>query len=255
MAPKTLSLAVTLTKTDPANREELERFAKEVNAIRAAAGSDHAIAPECLSELEIAEVAEGADVSGRADALTHLAKCEVCRRRLAAVASLVTTASIAAEIKRLEQGTAAQRLRTGRFKYWPAAAGLAAAAIAILLLVPRGPETGGDSFVGDEHRSGEITVTALPPRLISPVGMVDTADFFRWTSVPRADRYSLTVFDSDGNLVLQTHATDTVLTIPERLVHRRGATYVWKVEARVDFDRAIGSEMMEFTIRGTRRAQ
>ena len=88
--------------------------------------------------------------------------------------------------------------------------------------------------------------TTVAPSLIAPLGAM-AADTFRWTSVPRADRYRLTVFDREGRTVWEVEGTDTAVARPDPLPRQRGTAYLWKVEARTGWDRWVASELVEFS--------
>jgi hypothetical protein len=88
---------------------------------------------------------------------------------------------------------------------------------------------------------------------MSPVGAVAAAPLLRWAPVDGADRYRVTLFDADGEVLYETELTDTVAPVPDTVAVLPGQTYLWKVEARTDFDRWVGSELVEFSITGPRR--
>jgi len=95
--------------------------------------------------------------------------------------------------------------------------------------------------------------TTVAPNLIAPIGAVAAADTFRWTSVPRADRYRLTVFDREGTAVWEAEGSDTAMGPPKSITGERGTAYLWKVEARTGWDRWVASELVEFSVAPTRR--
>lgn len=152
----------------------------------------------------------------------HLAGCASCRAEVAAV-------------------TAAVRARPAtRVMYGGA---VAAAAAAILLLITR-PQVTPTSFE-DAHRAGS-TAAELGPRLIAPSGVGSPSGVWRWQPISGADRYELTVFDSEGRVVWDTSTTRAVVeAAPPRSIEP-GRRYFWRVRARVDWDRWVSSEMKEF---------
>jgi len=127
------------------------------------------------------------------------------------------------------------------------ATGLAALAVAAALLGPAadpGPVTAAGE--ASRHRESAITTT-LAPRIAGPIGPATLADSLRWTSVPHADRYQVSVFDREGTLAWESQTRDTSLPLPARL-RRAASMYLWKVEARTGWDRWVVSEWEQFTI-------
>ena len=76
-----------------------------------------------------------------------------------------------------------------------------------------------------------------------------------WTSVPRADRYRLTVFDRDGTVVWEAEGSDTAVALPRSILDGRGTALLWKVEARTGWDRWVASELIEFSVARTGSAK
>ena len=93
----------------------------------------------------------------------------------------------------------------------------------------------------------------VSPRLFSPVGTVDSATVFVWSTVPGADRYGIRLFDGDGTLVWQHETADTVALLPSAIGLRSELTYFWKVEAQSGFDRRAASDLVEFSLQRGRR--
>ena len=69
-----------------------------------------------------------------------------------------------------------------------------------------------------------------------------------WHLLERADRYRGTLFDASGVVVWRTETGDTVAALPDSVRLEPGATYLWRVDARVDVDRWVQSEMLQFTV-------
>jgi hypothetical protein len=133
--------------------------------------------------------------------------------------------------------------------------GLAAAAIVLVAVrsdSPSGSSVAGRTSGTPVYRDQAVTTTAAP-RLIAPIGVVPAIDSLRWTSVPHADRYRVTVFDRDGNTAHEAQTADTTLALPPPLAFARGQLYLWKVEARTGWDRWVGSELVEFTVSSPQR--
>ena len=128
-----------------------------------------------------------------------------------------------------------------------AGVGLAAAAAAILLLVVPTLRVGDPSGVTDQHRAPVSEVPSVPVP-VAPVGTVEGVDQVRWTSVAIADRYRLTVLDGEGSITWEYETADTFAAFPGTVVLEEGASYYWKVDARIGFDRWIESELAAFQV-------
>ena len=89
--------------------------------------------------------------------------------------------------------------------------------------------------------------TTVAPTLIAPIGVTQATDSFTWTSVPKADRYRLTLFDRAGTMLWQAEGSDTAMAAPRSVVIGESATLLWKVEARTGWDRWVESELIEFS--------
>ncbi|MGH2625338.1 MAG: zf-HC2 domain-containing protein [Anaerolineales bacterium] len=180
------------------------------------------------SHLEPGEVAAYVDrrlvgaVLARVEA--HLADCATCR------VEVIEVARIRASVP---------GLRPWRVLV-PAAA---VAAVLLLVLTPEGM---------DRHRELAVATT-IAPVLIEPMGSISPPVTFHWSSVPKSDRYQLTVYDSAGSIVWKTQTTDTALTVADSVWPAAGQWYYWKVEARAEVGRWVASDLSSFTI--SRRIQ
>lgn len=197
--------------------------------------------PGCLDDDTVAALVDGSlDASARAEALPHLAACPRCRATVASVAAALGDPAVAREI-RVVTGLTGRRLRRLAIP--------AAAAAAVILLLSWPPATEHPQYA---HRAP--TITAAPaPAPVSPMGAVASVPVLRWAAVDGADRYRVTVFDADGTTLYDTELADIVAAVPDTVRLLPGRTYLWKVEARTDFDRWVGSELVEFSIAGARR--
>jgi hypothetical protein len=199
---------------------------------------------ECLDEMAIAALAEGvATDDARVAATAHLVTCASCRSQLAELRATLDDAAIMAALPRT--GTA-RRLRQA-FVGGLSAAGLAAAAVFLFAVgqnqdLNRTPE-GVAATMRDE--TGALVVA---PVAVAPVDIVSGSLVFRWSSVPRANRYRVRVFDAEGVVLWETQTSDTTVAPPAAITLQRGARYLWKVEARTDFDRWVGSALTEFQL-------
>ena len=189
--------------------------------------------PECLDEGTLAALAEGAlDPAARAAVLPHLASCPRCRGVVASVAGALADPGVAREVASLEGG---------RRRYWIALPIAAAAALVVALGVPRWLEQ------GPAHR-GPPGSDQAAPRPLAPIGMVAAATTLRWAPVAGADRYRVVLFDAAGHVVYETQVADTVANLPDSVTLAPGPPYLWKVEARIGWDRWSASELVRFSI-------
>lgn len=210
----------------------VRRATREANEVRG----------ECLDEMAIATLAEGAATDEeRAAATQHLVTCAACRSQLTELRAALDDAAMTAALPR----TGATRRRRQAFVGGLSAAGLAAAAVLVFAVGQNQNRThdGTDATMRDE--TGALVVA---PVAVEPVDIVTSAPVFRWSSVPRANRYRVRVFNPDGVVVWETQTSDTTATPPSPTTLQRGTHYLWKVEARTEFDRWVGSALTEFQL-------
>lgn len=229
---------------------ELEHLRETVRALRSPALSEWAASGPCLDELDIAALVDGADPEMTGAAIAHLASCGRCRAQLVAVTRVMQDRSVAAEMQRLEP-PASQR-HGSRAARLVLAGGLAAAALAGVMLWPqisrRTLEGGGDTVI---LREPAITTTAAP-RILGPLEKATVLDSLRWTSVPRADLYRITVWDRDGTVVWEGETRDTFYALPGPVGRTRDIPLLWTVKARTGWNRWVASDLGEFTVRESR---
>lgn len=205
--------------------------------------------PDCLDEMTVSVVAErGVSLADDPDLITHLATCARCREQVASVARLLRQPAVVAETERTKP-----RPATDAFRWRFAGAVVTALAAGVTFMVVGSSDRTGmrrpaaDLVDAPAHREPSLTTT-VAPTLIAPLGAVTVADTFRWMSVPRADRYRLTVFDREGTLVWEAAGLDTAMAPPASITHRRNTACFWKVEARTSRDRWVESELFEFSV-------
>jgi hypothetical protein len=83
---------------------------------------------------------------------------------------------------------------------------------------------------------------------VTPQGAVADVAELRWTPVEGADRYRVTVFDAEGRVVYEVEPVAAVAPLPDSVELTPGRRYLWKVEARVGFDRWVASDLVGFSI-------
>jgi hypothetical protein len=209
--------------------------------LRAAAAQPGPAGPDCLNEETIAAVVDGAlDPAARDRATRHLASCARCRRAVAAVLRGLGDAAVAREIAALDHG---RTRRLARF----ALPAVAAAAVLLFLVWPRAADDGSSP-----HRAPTIT-SAVAPVPLAPVAAVADAPVLRWTAVPGADRYHVTLFDAGGRVRYEAQLGDTAAALPDSVTLVPGQAYLWSVEARIGWDRWSSSPLTEFTVVGVPR--
>jgi hypothetical protein len=217
--------------------------------------SDH------LDEFSFAEVAGATNEREiRDEAVAHLSSCEECRAALSEIASVMRDPFVCAELERegslsiVAEGARSDRTSSMRRPHINAGraaiAGLAVAAAALLMvrLYPK-QSSGVESSTAIRHATIDA---ARAPRPVAPLGDVGRVGAMTWTSVPHADRYRVSIFDSGGQVVWETEVTDTTANPPNELLAHKAGDLRWRVKARTSFDRWIDSDFAEFSLRGDR---
>jgi hypothetical protein len=224
--------------------ETLARLGATASLLRAtsAGGAESAA---CLDDEAVMAMTGGVlDPAIRGSMLDHVATCAACRRRLASTARVLNDPAVVRAQSEAEQS----HKRSHVVRRLGPAIGLAAAAVVLIIAVPRLR----DEPAPDAHRSTPITASAAP-RAVAPAGMVIRPATFRWTRVPGADQYRLIVFAASGSVVFETEVADTMVAAPDTVRFTDGGRYLWKVEARTGWQRWSSSEPAEFTVTAGRK--
>jgi hypothetical protein len=137
-------------------------------------------------------------------------------------------------------GREAGRYADGHGWQFPAAA----AAVLVIAILARQVGDGRPSVV---HRAPPITAAAQP-EAISPVGVGNRPDRVRWTMVPGAELYRMTLYQADGRAIYEIETRDTTVAIPDSVHLVSGNSYLWKVEARTGWNRWSASRLFEFSV-------
>jgi hypothetical protein len=124
--------------------------------------------------------------------------------------------------------------------------GLAAAAVFALLVWPP------DRSPRPDLREPTLTTT-VAPEPIAPRAAVARVREFVWVSVPRAQRYRVRLYDSEGVVVWRVETTDTSVVMPDSVILSQRDSYFWKVEAQTDWQRWAASDLVEFRLTGAPR--
>lgn len=188
---------------------------------------------DCPDELIIADFVEGRlTPPSRAPVVAHLLTCARCRALVKATSELATN----------EAGLTPHVTR--RWRRWSLPVGLAAAAALLLLLLPP---------VRDESPPGlrEPTVTStIAPVPITPTpgSTVARVASLVWSSVPKAERYRVRLYDSEGSVLWTVETTDTSAALPDSLRLQPRVPYFWRVEAQTEWMRWASSDLASFRI-------
>lgn len=97
------------------------------------------------------------------------------------------------------------------------------------------------------HRE-PVPETADVPAVEAPIGEVGTVTEFRWGPVASADLYNLTLYNMAGDVVWEVETRETHVALPDSRRLEPGVPYLWGVDARVDWDRWVSSELVRFRI-------
>ena len=217
---------------------EVSRLRAAMDRLRVSATSAHSsthvranATSECLTEDALAAFVAGtAAEAERARCMEHLAECSRCAGTVASVARALATDELAREMGAVE-------LPDPR-RWQRALLPLAGAAVLALLLARPSMQP--------PHRSSPVTEFPAAT-LIAPLGYVSDMPPLRWRAVPMADRYRVTLFAADGDVIYENIVTDTVVIVPDSVPLRSGQTYFWMVAANTGWDRWVNSEWAEFS--------
>lgn len=188
----------------------------------------------CLDSSVVAALADGSlDAGTRARAVEHLATCSECRAAVASVVKAMADPQIRRELPHAAQSGVRRFVRLAV----PLAA---AAALLVVLWLPKGGDNGAEPHRGSPSPGAPVAV--------SPNGMVAEARVLRWGAVVGADRYRITLFDQASQVVFSAEVDDTALVLPDSAVVAPGQPYAWMVEARTGWGRWIASAPVTFTV-------
>ena len=122
---------------------------------------------------------------------------------------------------------------------------LVAAAAAVILIIGTSDRLSRTTEQSPTHR--EVSLAPVPTP-VSPIGSVASVEKLEWSGVPSADLYRLTLFDAAGTVVWSSQTEATSSSLPNSVMLTEGDTYFWKVEARIDWNRWVESELTPFTV-------
>jgi putative zinc finger protein len=162
----------------------------------------------------------------------HLAKCDDCRMDVV-------------EVMRLFRPQPRRRV-------WYVAAGLAAAALASILLFA--PSANHESGPGGPVLRGPVTdvpATASAVQIVHPRegATLDAEDArFTWRETAPGASYRLTLTDETGDVVWSVSIADTTAYLPSDSSLSREQTYFWYVDALMPDGRSTTSGVHEFKV-------
>jgi hypothetical protein len=165
---------------------------------------------------------------GRRGVELHLARCTECRDELVAVTQILKPE------------------REPRRIPWRILAPVAAAAAAVTLVVA-GPWNLVGPDDSPQHRDAPAQASTIPTP-VAPLGVVSEVEQLIWLGVDGADRYRLTLYDSEGEVVWKATTTDTLVQLPDSVLLNPGSRYLWQLEARVGWDLWEASDLIDFQI-------
>jgi hypothetical protein len=224
--------------------QDVERDIAIMNALKEAAlrrppvaGSGHA----CLTDQRLLELVDGTiGDSQRLEATGHLSSCRRCQREVSSLIGALNDADVI-----LASGT-------GRHRLLRVAALLSIAAGAILVITLGDFGKQAPVATHAPHRAPEL-IPGSQPVGVSPVGPVSNAIELRWSEVPDADAYKVTLFNSEGLALLEAESGENFVVVPDSIRLVPGGRYLWQVQARIGYDRWVSSELVEFRLVPQRR--
>jgi hypothetical protein len=218
-------------------RNAIEELQEAAGLLRGPAVLERRIeTPDCPDELVIADFVDGRLMpQSRAPVVAHLLTCTRCRTLVKATSDLASSAA----------GFNPPSKRRGY--RWTLPIGLVAAAVLLLLLLPRVDE----STPG--LREPTVTSTIAPaPITPTPGAAVARVDSLVWSSVPKAERYRVRLYDGEGSVLWTVEIADTLVSLPDSVRLAPGVTYFWRVEAQAEWMRWASSDLASFQINAQR---
>ena len=200
---------------------------------------------ECLDEIALAELAEGrSDPARRSSRIAHVAGCARCREQLSSIVRLLSDEEVAAELRRQNPAAMPARSRRG----WIRAVPLVAAAVIVAIALPRYLRSTHETSA---HRESTDAVGTGPAGL-APTGDVSDARGLRWSALPGADLYRVTLYDASGTVVFEAETQRASVVLPDSVTIVPERSYLWKVQARTGIGRWEASDLAEFRLTAPR---
>jgi hypothetical protein len=194
-----------------------------------------------LQAIDIAAFVNGTvDAPTRSRVVAHLNVCRECRDEIMDASQIAST------------------LPARRHWRLPVTGFAIAAGLLLIVILPKvGKRGASESFkrapsaVGPVLRRDTGTGdTVRVPTPVTPRETVDRVDRMVWSTVAGALRYRVRLYDDNSDVLWSAITTDTVAYLPNSIRLRRRRTYFWNVEASMDWERWISSELVAFTLSG-----
>jgi hypothetical protein len=173
---------------------------------------------------------------------SHYLTCARCQNELrlaAAIREVLPEVQEAAPAPDVSPAALSGRWLGRHARVGAVAAAIAAVLAGVLFLQP--------SRESLPHRE-PVPELADVPTANAPVGEVGTVTEFRWAPVAPADLYRLTLYNMAGDVVWEVDTRETHVALPDSLQLEPDVPYLWGVDARVDWDRWVSSELVRFRI-------
>ena len=192
-----------------------------------------------LDAMEVAAfVSATLDASSRTRVVDHLNICRECRDEIA-------------DASRLASAPPSRRY------WWASASIVIAASLFLVVLLPRVATRGTGTLnraTSDSLRGAtSVQESASAPRPLMPRDEVDRVDRLVWSDVGGAVGYRVRLYNDSSSVLWSISTKDTVVLLPDSVHLRPQATYFWIVEASIDWQRWVSSDLIAFTISGARR--
>lgn len=171
---------------------------------------------------------------------SHYLTCTRCHNELRlaiAIRDVLPEVREAAPVRDVSPAVLAGRWLGRHARVGAAAAAIAAVLAGVLFLQP--------SRESLPHREPALQ-TADVPTVEAPIGEVRTVSEFRWAPVVSADLYKLTLYNLAGDVVWEVDTRETHVALPDAPRLEPGASYLWQVDARVEWDHWVSSELVRF---------
>lgn len=216
-------------------REEVAALQAVAGGLIVAASPDAGTA--CLDDHLVAALADGSlDPDLHRSVLPHLRSCPACLAAVGSVSAALADPGIARELSALERPRSSPRPR----RLYRFALPVAAAAVLLLAWPPPAVDDG-------LHRGGTVTAGSVPVP-ISPIDGASPDAALVWHPAAGADLYRVVLFHESGEVLYEHQTPDTTAALPPTVDLVPGRTYLWRIDARIGWDRWSSSDLHPFRV-------
>ncbi len=224
-------------------------------------------APECLErtwrcpdEREVAAFFDGTLAGRERERMeAHLARCVSCREQIALLARLSDAPlpeSVPDDWLTRARGLvqAPRKRDSRRYWRWAVVAAATACILFVAVVVTRRPVRREVSTPSASGMRG-IAAPSSSPRLISPTpgAILDGRDLeFRWTPVPGAVQYRVSVLTADGDIVWQQDSEGSSAKLPADVRLKAGQKYFVWIRASLRDGNSARSQAVRFSVVGAK---